>query len=282
MNSEQVGYFIKRNMPTILSIGAAVGVVVSNILTNKASIKATLKVDEIEKKKHRELTFIEEVKVVAPIYAPSIVVGAATIGCIFGSNFLNKKQLAALAGAMSILQANFKRYRTEVVNEVGKEKEENIWKASRPDVPNDKLLYKTVSEKEAMFKDTTGLTFFIDSLTDEGFYTDKATVESAILKLNRKLQMNPNQTVTLNEFRNDLDLVPTNFGNIVGWSKIDMDEDNKLDDWIDIQLVPFENTDGYYLRYLDLPHGLFMATKKEKREAKGWFKDMECSSSMLI
>lgn len=279
MNSEQVGYFIKRNMPTILSIGAAVGVVVSNILTNKASIKATLKVDEIEKKKHRELTFIEEVKVVAPIYAPSIVVGAATIGCIFGSNFLNKKQLAALAGAMSILQANFKRYRAGVVNEVGKEKEENIWKASRP---NGESLYKTVSEQESKFVDTTGLTFFIDSLTDEGFYTDKATVESAILKLNRKLQMNPNQTVTLNEFRNDLDLHATNFGNIVGWSKIDVDEYDTTDPWIDIQLVPFENLDGYYIRYLSLPHGLFMATKKEKREAKGWFKDMECRSSMLI
>lgn len=279
MNTEQVGYFIKRNMSTILSIGAAIGVVVSNVLTNKASIKATLKVDEVEKKKHRELTFIEEVKVVAPIYAPSIVVGAATIGCIFGSNFLNKKQLAALAGAMSILQANFKRYRTEVVNEVGKEKEENIWKASRP---NGESLYKTISEQESKFVDTTGLTFFIDSLTDEGFYTDKATVESAILKLNRKLQMNPNQTVTLNEFRNDLDLHPTNFGNIVGWSKIDVDEYDSTDPWIDIQLVPFENTEGYYIRYLSLPHGLFMATKKEKREAKGWFKDMEYSSSMLI
>lgn len=279
MNTEQVGYFIKRNMPTILSIGAAVGVVVSNILTNKASIQATLKVDEIEKKKHRELTFIEEVKVVAPIYAPSIVVGAATIGCIFGSNFLNKKQLAALAGAMSILQANFKRYRAGVVNEVGEKKEENIWKASRP---NGESLYKTVSEQESKFVDTTGLTFFIDSLTDEGFYTDKATVESAILKLNRKLQMNPNQTVTLNEFRNDLDLHATNFGNIVGWSKIDVDEYDTTDPWIDIQLVPFENLDGYYIRYLSLPHGLFMATKKEKREAKGWFKDMECRSSMLI
>ena len=266
-------------MPTILSIGAAVGVVVSNILTNKASIKATLKVNEVEKKKHRELTFIEEVKVVAPIYAPSIVVGAATIGCIFGSNFMNKKQLAALAGAMSILQANFKRYRAGVVNEVGEEKEENIWKASRP---NGESLYKTVSEQESKFVDTTGLTFFIDSLTDEGFYTDKATVESAILKLNRKLQMNPNQTVTLNEFRNDLDLHATNFGNIVGWSKIDVDEYDTTDPWIDIQLVPFENLDGYYIRYLSLPHGLFMATKKEKREAKGWFKDMECRSSMLI
>nr|DAV88100.1 MAG TPA: hypothetical protein [Caudoviricetes sp.]DAZ31566.1 MAG TPA: hypothetical protein [Caudoviricetes sp.] len=276
MNTEQVGYFIKKNMSTILSIGAAIGVVVSNVLTNKASIKATLKIDEVEKKKHRELTFIEEVKVAAPIYAPSIVVGAATIWCIFGSNFLNKKQLAALAGAMSILQANFKRYREEVVHEVGKEKEEDIWKASRTPIT------KTVSEKESRFADTTGLTFFIDSLTDEGFYTDKATVESAILKLNRKLALSPNQTVTLNQFRNDLELHPTNFGNIVGWSKIDMDENDKTDEWIDIQLVPFENTDGYYIRYLDLPHGLFMETKKEKREAKGWFKDMECSSSMLI
>ena len=277
MNTEQVGYFIKRNMPTILSIGAAIGVVVSNVLTNKASIKATLKIDEVEKKKHRELTFVEEVKVVAPIYAPSIVVGAATIGCIFGSNFLNKKQLAALAGAMSLLQANFKRYRDEVVHEVGKEKEEDIWKASRA---SETPLYKTISEQEGKFIDTTGLTFFIDSLTDEGFYTDKATVESAILKLNRKLQMNPNQTVTLNEFRNDLDLHATNFGNIVGWSKIDVDEYDTVDTWIDIQLVPFENSDGY-IRYLDLPHGLFMATKKEKREAKGWFKDLEYQSSMI-
>lgn len=278
MNTEQVGYFIKRNIPTILSIGAAIGVVVSNVLTNKASIKATLKIDEVEKKKHRELTFVEEVKVVAPIYAPSIVVGAATIGCIFGSNFLNKKQLAALAGAMSLLQANFKRYRDEVVHEVGKEKEEDIWKASRA---SETPLYKTISEQEGKFIDTTGLTFFIDSLTDEGFYTDKATVESAILKLNRKLQMNPNQTVTLNEFRNDLDLHATNFGNIVGWSKIDVDEYDTVDTWIDIQLVPFENSDGYYIRYLDLPHGLFMATKKEKREAKGWFKDLEYQSSMI-
>ena len=278
MNTEQVGYFIKRNMPTILSIGAAIGVVVSNVLTNKASIKATLKIDEVEKKKHRELTFIEEVKVVAPIYAPSIVVGAATIGCIFGSNFLNKKQLAALAGAMSLLQANFKRYRDEVVHEVGKEKEEDIWKASRA---SKTPLYKSISEQEAKFVDTTGLTFFIDSLTDEGFYTDKATAESAILKLNRKLVMSPNQTVTLNEFRNDLDLHPTNFGNIVGWSKIDMDEYDTVDPWIDIQLVPFENSDGYYIRYLNLPHGLFMATKKEKREAKGWFKDLEYQSSMI-
>lgn len=281
MNSEQVGYFLKRNMSTILTIGAAVGVVVSNILTNKASIKATLKVDELEKKKHRELTFTEEVKAVAPIYAPSIVVGAATIGCIFGSNFLNKKQLVALAGAMSILQSNFKRYRAEVVNEVGEEKEKNVWKKSKADVSSDKL-YKTIHEQESKFVDTTGLTFFIDSLTDEGFYTDKATVESAILKLNRKLQMSNHQTVTLNEFRDDLDLHPTNFGNIVGWSKIDMDEDNKINSWVDIQLVPFENMDGYYLRYLDLPHGLFMATKQEKRDAKKWFKDMEYSSSMLI
>ena len=177
---------------------------------------------------------------------------------------------------MSLLQANFKRYREEVVHEVGKEKEEDIWKASRTPIT------KTVSEKESRFADTTGLTFFIDSLTDEGFYTDKATVESAILKLNRKLALSPNHTVTLNQFRNDLELHPTNFGNIVGWSKIDMDENDKTDEWIDIQLVPFENTDGYYIRYLDLPHGLFMETKKEKREAKGWFKDMECSSSMLI
>lgn len=275
MNAEQVGYFIKRNMPTILSIGAAVGVVVSNILTNKASIKATLKVDEVEKKKHRELTFIEEVKVVAPIYAPSIVVGAATIGCIFGSNFLNKRQLVALAGAMSLLQANFKRYREEVVHEVGEKKEEEIWKAVKEPTT------KTISEQESKFVDTTGLIFFIDSLTDEGFYTDKSTVESAILKLNRKLTLSPNQTVTLNEFRHDLELHPTNFGNIVGWSKIDMDENDKTDEWVDIQLVPFENNHGYYIRYLDLPHGLFMETKKEKREAKGWFKDLEYQSSTI-
>ena len=274
MNTEYLGSLIKKNMPTILSVAAAVGVVASNVLTNRASIKATLKIDELEKKKKRELTFKEEVKALAPIYGPSIVIGGLSIACIFGSNFLNKKQLAAVAGALSIFQANFKRYREEVVKEVGEEKEEKIWKGSQN-------FSRTISEKESKFVDTTGLTFFIDSLTDEGFYTNKANVESAILKLNRKLALSPRQTVTLNEFRSSLELHPTNFGNIVGWSKIDMDENDKTDEWIDIQLVPFENEDGYYLRYLDLPHGLFMDTKREKREAKAWFKDMEYQSGMI-
>lgn len=274
MNTEYLGSLIKKNMPTILSVAAAVGVVASNVLTNRASIKATLKIDELEKKKKRELTFKEEVKALAPIYGPSIIIGGLSIACIFGSNFLNKKQLAAVAGALSIFQANFKRYREEVVKEVGEEKEEKIWKGSQN-------FSRTISEKESKFVDTTGLTFFIDSLTDEGFYTDKANVESAILKLNRKLALSPRQTVTLNEFRSSLELHPTNFGNIVGWSKIDMDENDKTDEWIDIQLVPFENEDGYYLRYLDLPHGLFMDTKREKREAKAWFKDMEYQSGMV-
>lgn len=274
MNTECLGSLIKKNMPTILSVAAAVGVVASNVLTNRASIKATLKIDELEKKKKRELTLKEEVKALAPIYGPSIIVGGLSIACIFGSNFLNKKQLAAVAGALSIFQANFKRYREEVVKEVGEEKEEKIWKESQN-------FSRTISEKESLFIDTTGLTFFIDSLTDEGFYTDKSNVESAILKLNRKLALSPRQTVTLNEFRSSLELHPTNFGNIVGWSKIDMDENDKTNEWVDIQLVPFENEDGYYIRYLDLPHGLFMDTKREKREAKAWFKDMEYQSGMI-
>lgn len=277
MNTEYLCSLIKKNMPTILSVAAAVGVVASNVLTNRASIKATLKIDELEKKKKRELTLKEEVKALVPIYGPSIIVGGLSVACIFGSNFLNKKQLAAIAGALSIFQANFKRYREEVVKEVGEEKEKSIWKAS----VQPQKLYRTVSEQESKFVDTAGLTFFIDSLTDEGFYTDKSIVESAILKLNRKLALSPRQTVTLNEFRNSLDMHPTNFGNIVGWSKIDMDENDKTDEWIDIQLVPFENEDGYYIRYLDLPHGLFMDTKKEKREAKAWFKDMEYQSSAI-
>ena len=60
-----------------------------------------------------------------------------------------------------------------------------------------------------------------------------------------------------------------------------MDENDKVNEWIDIQLVPFENNNGYYVRYLDLPHGLFMETKKEKREAKGWFKDLEYQSGAV-
>ena len=60
-----------------------------------------------------------------------------------------------------------------------------------------------------------------------------------------------------------------------------MDENDKVNEWVDIQLVPFENNNGYYIRYLDLPHGLFMETKKEKREAKGWFKDLEYKSGLI-
>ena len=80
LNNEVFEAAVKRSMPTILTVCAAVGLVASNILT----AKATLKVDEIIKDENNEkpLTTKEKIKIAVPHYVPSIVVGCLSIACI--------------------------------------------------------------------------------------------------------------------------------------------------------------------------------------------------------
>lgn len=101
---------------TILTCIGAIGVVITAVLTAKATPKAIRAIDEAADKKDptEELTMFEVVKAAAPVYLPAVVSGVATIGCLFGANVLTKHQQASLASAYALLDTSYKKYKGKV------------------------------------------------------------------------------------------------------------------------------------------------------------------------
>lgn len=72
--------FIKRNSATILSFVAVAGVVATAITSANATPKAVRALDTAKLNKgEEELTKIEKVKTVLPVYLPTIITGTATV-----------------------------------------------------------------------------------------------------------------------------------------------------------------------------------------------------------
>lgn len=70
--------FIKRNSATILSLVAVAGVVATAITSANATPKAVRALDTAKLNKgEEELTKIEKVKTVLPVYLPTIITGGS-------------------------------------------------------------------------------------------------------------------------------------------------------------------------------------------------------------
>lgn len=88
---------LKRHAPTALSILSVVGMVATVV----TAVKATPKALEIIEKEEVDKP-IDIVKATWKCFVPSAILAAGTTLCIFGSNFLNKKQQLNLAGIYAI------------------------------------------------------------------------------------------------------------------------------------------------------------------------------------
>lgn len=115
-----------KTILTALTLASGTGVIVTSVLSGKATIKAYDILKQKEDDEKRELTAKEKVKAAAPIYIPVIVVGIVTIGCIIGSGAISRKQQASLVAAYAALGETYKKYRTKVAEEYGAEKDREI------------------------------------------------------------------------------------------------------------------------------------------------------------
>lgn len=120
---------VKKETPTVLSICATVGVVVTAAMAVKATPKALRLLHRVEEKKGGNLSRLEIIKTAAPIYAPAIGVGAATIGCILGANVLNRHQQAALASVYALASQSYNKYKNKVKELYGEEAHNSVMNA---------------------------------------------------------------------------------------------------------------------------------------------------------
>lgn len=200
-----VRLFIKRNASTILTCLGAVGVVATTVMAVKETPKALTLLENAKEEKGEELTKFEKVKVAGPVYIPSVITGAATIACIFGSNVISKNQQAALMSAYALLDSSYKEYKKKTDELYGEEAGKQI----RGEIAKDKY-----TGDEASLDDDKEL--FYDFYSGRYFESTKQEVLWAQYETNRSMFVN--YSVGVNEYYDLLGLEPLPEYEMLGWT----------------------------------------------------------------
>lgn len=200
--ASKYGCKLKKASPTIMIIGAAVGGVTATVLACKATVKAqdilaehnatvesihTAK-DQIESgelqlaegetytekdfKKDITTAYVQTGLKLAKVYAPAISLGAASLGCMFGSHHIMSKRNASLTAAYIALDQAFNEYKARVSDRFGgrvqEELEHNI-KAVEVESKktDDQGVEETIKEyKDVAMQHTSPYTCIFDETVD--------------------------------------------------------------------------------------------------------------------
>ena len=145
-NSKNV---VEKHSPEILAGVGVVGVVASTVMACKATMKLNDileesketrdKIREVEAnpryeeqyshedaKKDLVINYTQTAMKVAKLYAPAVILGSASLGCLLASNDILRKRNAALSAAYMTVDKSFKEYRQRVVDRFGEEVEKEI------------------------------------------------------------------------------------------------------------------------------------------------------------
>jgi hypothetical protein len=140
---------VQKHSPEILAGVGVVGTVASAVM----ACKATLKLDEIldecketrdkikevaenpryekeyspeDAKKDLTVNYTQTAVKIAKLYAPAVILGSASLGCLLASNDILRKRNAALSAAYMTVDKSFKEYRGRVAERFGEEVEKEI------------------------------------------------------------------------------------------------------------------------------------------------------------
>lgn len=214
--------FWHRNASTILTCLGGVGVVTTAVLAAKATPKAAELIKEAKEKKGEDLSKWEKVKVAGPKYVPTIVVGSATVACIFGANILNKRYQANLASAYALVDQSYKQYRNKVKEIYGEDAHQDILDAIAAEkAENVGVDAPGFVRKESLYVDEQcgEMRIFYDEFGDRFFEETLEQVMAAEYHLNRNYTLRGYSV--LNEFYSFLGLEHTGYGNELGWANMD-------------------------------------------------------------
>lgn len=219
----------KKRTPEILTGVGIAGMVMSTVMAVKATPKAMMLI--AKKKEELQVETLdgkETIKTAGKCYAPAATVAVASIACLVGASAKNLRKNAALATVCSLSESTLKEYQEKVIETVGEEKEKIIDKKVCED--NVKKSYM----REVELIDAGGDDVFFDPKSGRRFKSKKSIIDAAVNKINRNLR--DELYIILNEFYYEINLEPTDLGEIVGWT-IDTG-------YLDIEYVPVMCDDG--------------------------------------
>ena len=140
---------VQKYSPEILAGVGVVGTVASAVMACKATLKLNDILDECKEtrdkikevaenpryekeyspedaKKDLTVNYAQTVMKVAKLYAPAVILGSASLGCLLASNDILRKRNAALSAAYMTVDKSFKEYRNRVAERFGDEVEKEL------------------------------------------------------------------------------------------------------------------------------------------------------------
>lgn len=189
-----------------------------------ASIEDSTEVKDVPKETTK--AFLHAGYQFAKLYSGPVILGAASIGLIYGSHNIMKKRNFALVAAYKAIEDGFKKYRERVISDVGKDKDTEYRYGVKKDLITSKVLNdetgkyekKTIevpivaSEGDSIY----AVTFDHRNPYFEYSYYDNITFIKRVEEY-LNLQLIRKKFVLLNEAYHELGFPPTNAGMVVGW-----------------------------------------------------------------
>lgn len=221
---EKIGHALKKASPTILTCVGAVGVVVTAVLTAKATPKALEQI-EADSRKNRDgdlnaATKLEMVKSCWKHYIPAAVTGAASLACFFSANALNRRQQAALTSAYALVAGSYADYQRKLKEMYGKETHEKIMTSLAAErVDQNHVIYSggLVGTACLDFEDADEEEhLFYDSFSDRYFTSTIGKVLQAEYHLNRNFAIGGG-CIGVNDFYELLGIEPMRNFSSIGW-----------------------------------------------------------------
>ena len=222
--------FLRKNGSTILTCVGGVGVIATTVMAVKATPKAMQLIKAAEEEKGEKLTRMETIQATAMTYAPSVLLGIATIASIFGANALNKRSQAALMSAYALVDQTFRDYKTHVEDEYGEKANAHI----REKIAKDRY----VEHKIELGGETK---LFYDFYSGRYFNSTMEKVLAAEFALNRQIILG--ECAYLNDFYQELGIPFIDIGDEVGWSRGHMCE-TYGQEWVDFNHQDVAQDDG--------------------------------------
>ena len=209
-------YEAAKHSPSILTGVSCAGVVTTAFMAGKATLQAR---DILEEQEIDPQHTIEVVKVTAPVYIPTIVMGTVTIGCQLMAHGVSTRRQAAMASMLAISETTMREFQDKATELYGERKAEKI----REEVISDRLAKNP--PVDGMIIDTgKGKSLCYDNWTGRYFMSDIDIIRRAELDLNSDLMQG--FYVSMNDLYERIGLPIITAGEEVGWQ---LEFDGKLD-----------------------------------------------------
>lgn len=265
---------VRKHSPTILTVCG----VVAGVAATGFAVRATLHCDEVlerhnekmheiakcrmvadqdedidypdhAEKRDKQVVYLQTALDFARLYMPTILLTGLSITCVLSAHNILSKRNAAVVAAFAALSDQFESYREKVVNELGKEKDEEFIRGiSEIEVMDDET-GEVVEKKKVQSTEVSDLDAFFDELSP---FWDHMNSEMNVARLRSTIKWANDQLmihghVFVNDIRRQLGLPDTTSGAVMGWTYDELHPDTMIDFGV------FNGTDDPYDFVRDIP-----------------------------